>query len=400
MSGGSQERQTTTQTQTSSIPDYLEPYAQQSLDEAQRLYEQGGPQAYPGSTVIPFSQQTQSAMNNAMRMSNYAQNYSYRPYEAAGQQIGNMMPLARGDFSGDAISQNALTQLNAASPLARGDYGKDQIAANHIYQSRRLDPLASGNFGRDPIAANAMNQARSMTALAQGDFENAPQAFKDNLALSQEDAAHQINDAMSSAGRYGSAVHQGEVGRRITQATNDAKLNYQRFADQSRANALGMAGNRQAWADNARNTALNMAANRQAWADQSRRASLGDIAGRQMFANDQLQRYSSMLPINYQTMMQPTQTQMGIGGMYEDLAQRMLQDRIRVYNDQQNREYDNLARYNAHLAGAGLLGRDSTQSSTVATPRNYGSVFGNALTGAVTGGPIGGVAGALSGLFG
>lgn len=46
----------TTQTQsTTSYPNFQQPYVQNLLSEAQRLYGQGGPQMYPDSKVAPFN---------------------------------------------------------------------------------------------------------------------------------------------------------------------------------------------------------------------------------------------------------------------------------------------------------------------------------------------------------
>ena len=43
-------------------PTYLEPHLEASANQSGYLYGLGGPQQYPGSTVVPFSQQTEQAM--------------------------------------------------------------------------------------------------------------------------------------------------------------------------------------------------------------------------------------------------------------------------------------------------------------------------------------------------
>lgn len=51
------------QTQTTEPPKYLRPYLRGAMTDAQNLYNQGGPEYYPGETVVPFSSQSQQAMD-------------------------------------------------------------------------------------------------------------------------------------------------------------------------------------------------------------------------------------------------------------------------------------------------------------------------------------------------
>jgi hypothetical protein len=70
-------------TQTTEPPAYLRPYLQDAAGEAQNLYRTGGPQYYPGNTVVPFSSQTEQALGrteqralNGSPVTNAAQGYA------------------------------------------------------------------------------------------------------------------------------------------------------------------------------------------------------------------------------------------------------------------------------------------------------------------------------------
>lgn len=49
-------------TQTTEPPAYLRPFLQQGAEQSSALYGTGGPQYYPGNTVVPFSSQTEAAL--------------------------------------------------------------------------------------------------------------------------------------------------------------------------------------------------------------------------------------------------------------------------------------------------------------------------------------------------
>lgn len=199
---------------------------------------------------------------------------------------------------------------------------------------------AQGQMGK-PLNALS-DQIDMFSPIARGDFSN-DTTFNSTLGRAQEDARNSVNLGASAAGRYGSAVHQGKVAQEVGDLTNRAMLDRQRWA----------------------NEGLNQAA-----------------AG---------------LPAAYATSMNPESTQMNIGSMYEDLMGRQMNDQARIFAEQQNLPWDNLARYNAILGGAGQLG--GNQKQTISEPKSYGGAFGNALTGYATAGLPGAALGGLSGLF-
>lgn len=269
MSGGKETKQTTSGTSAPWQP--AQEGLKYGIGEAQNLYKSGiGANAYTGSTVVPYSQQTSGAMDSIMGKSQAAQGQMGKPLDAISQQIDTLSPIARGDFSND-------TTFNAT------------------------------------------------------------------LGRAQDDAWNAVNMGAAAAGRYGSATHQGNVAREVGDLTNRAMLDRQRWAQ------------------------------------------------------DGLLQNSAALPLAFQTSLAPDQSQMTVGSMYEDLMSRQMQDQARIFNEQQNLPWDNLARYNAILSGAGSLG--GNQQSTISEPRNYSSAFGNALTGYAVGGLPGAALGGISGLF-
>lgn len=148
---------------------------------------------------------------------------------------------------------------------------------------------------------------------ARGDFST---TFSDALRRSQEDAQTAANLSASGAGRYGSAIHQGNVSREIGDLTNRAMLDRQKWANnQLLANSGALGG--------AFNTAL-----------------MGDAQRMQM------------------------------GGMDEDLYSRMINDKMRMWNESQNAPWTRLANFNAISSGAGGLG-GSQQSTSQAPNPNY-----------------------------
>lgn len=59
---------------------------------------------------------------------------------------------------------------------------------------------------------------------------------------------------------------------------------------------------------------------------------------------------------------------MKVGGMNEDLATRQLNDKLRIFNEQQNKPWENLARLNAIASGAGQLGGTQTTAQPGQNP--------------------------------
>lgn len=88
----------------------------------------------------------------------------------------------------------------------------------------------------------------------------------------------------------------------------------------------------------------------------------------------------------YQGMQAPANNLMQVGSMNEDLANRTLQDQLRIFDSQQNLPWQNLARLNGIASGAGSLGGTSTQTQPGQNP--FLTALGYGLTGL---GALGGI---------
>jgi hypothetical protein len=142
-----------------------------------------------------------------------------------------------------------------------------------------------------------------------------------------------VNEMASTAGRYGGGAHQGVIVDRI-----------------------GDLGARQY----------------QNW--QSRR----DAADQNLFSMGQ--QGQSNLGSAYGLLQQPAETMMKTGAMDEDLATRQMNDRLRIFNEQQNKPWEQLSRANAIYSGIGGMGGTTTQAQPSNNPWLQG--LGYAATGA------------------
>jgi hypothetical protein len=80
----------------------------------------------------------------------------------------------------------------------------------------------------------------------------------------------------------------------------------------------------------------------------------------------------------YQGLNMPNMDLLKVGGAYEDLYGRQIDDRNRIFDETQNRPWDNLARLNAIASGTGSLG--GTSSGTSRGPSNlFGQIAGAGL---------------------
>lgn len=242
----------TTQTTNSTPWTEQQPALKKGLAGAQNLYDAGiGSQVYQGSTVIPFAEQTMQGFN--------------------------------------AIESNANDNMNG-----RGLSGQYQgIINNGGYNSAQQDAMAG------------IRQAA-------GGYQNDPtyQQFRQNTL---DDISNQVNESMSSAGRYGGAAHTGALVDQLSNA--GAQMDMQQLSRMDAANQnlfnMGQAG-------------------------------------------------QGNLSTAYSGMGQPAQDLMQVGSAYEDLATRYKNDELRMFDEAQNKPWQNLGRLNAVATGAGNYGASTT----------------------------------------
>lgn len=237
---------------------------------------------------------------------------------------------------GRSQPQTTTTQVQNTEPskMVQPYLNKSLVEATRFYDGRSgtgifpgqtyVDQSANTQAAKDGMLSTALGSKESAAApyseisaniaqlgpAARGDFSG-DTAFNNMLSEAQDATSHAVNMGASAAGRYGSATHHGAIARELGNVTNNAMLQRQNDAQQ------------------------------------------GLLAS------------TEMLPAAYQTQMLPYQTQMDVGAMDEDMEALKLQDEIDKFNQEQNKEWDLLAKYNAMISGAGSLGGSS--STTTAT---------------------------------
>jgi hypothetical protein len=162
-------------------------------------------------------------------------------------------------------------------------------------------------------------------------------AFQQVLKAQQDAASNSVNASASGAGRYGSGIHQQTLANTIGDLTNRA-----------------VSGEYQNWQnrkDAANSNLFNMG-----------QTGVGNIG------------------TAYQGLQAPAQSLMQVGAMQEDLATRQMNDKLRIFNDQQQKPWENLSRLNAIASGAGQLGGSQTTSQPGQNP--FLSALGYGATGA------------------
>ena len=193
--------------------------------------------------------------------------------------------------------------------------------------------IGSGGYNQEQ--QDALSGIRS-TATSPFDI-NANPAFQQVLQRAQGDAANAVNSSVSGMGRYGSGAHQGVLSREIGDLTSrmvgDEYRNWQGRQDQAQQQLFN--------------------------------------AGQQGQGNMQ----NAFERVN-----DPAQAMMGVGGMFEDLYGRQLNDSLRIADETQNQERNNLRELAALLGGAGQFA-NTTQTSQ--GPSNtMSNIFGGLLGGA------------------
>jgi hypothetical protein len=233
-------------------------------------------------------------LNDAQGIYNNGQ--SFKPYMGS-----TVVPYS-------AMTSQAQNEL--ASTADNAQYAMNNQLSN-VYQN-------SLNGGLNDIQRGVADR---LTGQATGAFNpNDNPAFQNIMKQALDSAGNAVNMNASAAGRYGSGIHQGVAGKTAGDIagtlTNNEYTNWQNRRD---------------------------AAN----------ASLGNL-GQQQQQN--IWQNTNALGNAYQNTLAPAQTKMGIGGQYEDLAGRTLNDQLRIWQGQQDAPKNALQWLQAIGSGAGSLG--------------------------------------------
>lgn len=216
----------------------------------------------------------------------------------------------------DAKTQQGMGQITDAANANSGGRG-----TSGQYQ----DIINSGGYNAGQL--DALNNTR---AVANGAFNiNEDPGFQQVI----DQATNSVNGSASAAGRYGSGANQQLLGSTIGDLGARQYQAFQQRKDAANSNLFNMS-----------------------------------------------QQGIGNLSTAYGGLQAPAQSLMQVGGMNEDLATRQLNDKLRIFNDKQNKPWENLSRLNAIASGAGQLGGSQTTSQPGSNP--FLTALGYGATGA------------------
>lgn len=190
-----------------------------------------------------------------------------------------------------------------------------------------------GNGGYSSAQLPALNNTRD---LANSSWSVSPELQK-IIDQTNSDANTNVSLGNSAAGRYGSGAGNAAVADAVSKNTNNLL-----YSDLNNFNTRRDAAN---------SNLFNM--------------------GQQSIGN---------LNTAYGGLSAPAQSLFQVGAMNEDLQTRQLNDKLRIFNEQQDKPWQNLSRLNAIASGAGQLGSSQTTASPGQNPWLQAAGYG--LTGA------------------
>lgn len=349
--GGGSNKTTTT---SNSAPwAAAQPALKSGLKQATKLFNADKDGSYyGGSTVIGWDPLTKQAMNSTQRSAQ--RNMGGAGLSGQYQDIINQGGLNDAQMG----SMKALQGMNPSGLTGQQRHAMGQ------FQSLARDPF---NSYQDAALKNTQNVANSSFNL------NDNPAFQKVLQQAQGSARDSVNMSAGGAGRYGGAVHQGnlasEVGDLTSRMVGGEYQNWQNRRDTANSNLFNMGQTGIGTQMNANTGAANLGQQGVTNRMNTQNAIFG--MGQQGVGN---------MGTAYQGLQQPTQTMMQIGAMNEDLATRQMNDKLRLFNDKQNAPWDQIGRLNAIGSGAGQMGGSTTQSAPGQNP--FLTALGYGATGA------------------
>lgn len=207
-------------------------------------------------------------------------------------------------------SQQTTQAMNRLGALAKSqDNSKGIVGLSK-------DIIGNGGFNNHQLSA-----LKNMQKDANAKFSYSPE-FENVLGSSMQDAREGLNANASAAGRYGSGVAQGVMTKELGNLSSQARLGeYQNWQDRKTA---------------ATNSLFN--------------------AGQTGHGN---------MATAYQNAQLPYQTLMSLGGMNEDLAGRLKNDELRIFDAKNQSPWDQIGRL---MQVANLGGAYNTSNTTSQSP--------------------------------
>ena len=348
-------------TTTTQIDPTIQPYLSYGLTEAQRLYQGGGPQYYPGQTFVGPSGATQTGL---------------QALENRATQGNPLLGQAQGAIQGAIQGQQ-----NPAAQMYANIYG--QAASNPT--SEFYTGLMGGtvNPAMAGTQATASGQYLSGNPFFQGAFAPAAQAATTQF----NQAIGDIGSAASKAGRYGSGamntLQDRASGQLAQQLSNTAgQLAYQNYAAERgmQESAQGrLAGLSQQDINNQMAAAQGLGSNyQQALANQI--AATSGIGS--TFSSDVNRQLAAaqLAPGMAQADYQDIQNLLSAGQLQEGYTGQQTAADIARFNFQQNAPQQNLSTFLSSVYGSPMSNLKSQTQSGSADTSTLQNVLGTAAT--------------------
>jgi hypothetical protein len=378
MSGGGGSSTPERQTQVQEMDPAVRPYVTYGLSEAQRLYETGSPEYFPGQTYVGPSASTQAGLQAA---------------QTRALQGSPLVPQAQQTFG--RLQQ----QYNPATGLFGDIYSNAYTEPSaDFYSAARGGQFVNPAMGGTQMTAGGAYLGGS--PFFEGAFRPAAQAAQQSFL----DSISNLRSGAVQAGRYGSGAManledraMGQLGQSLSNVAGQlAYQNYaaERSAQEAALGRLGQLGAQDVSTRFAGAEALG-AAEQQAMAN--RLAAAGGVG--QLSSADlarQLQAAAGA-PALAEADYGDIQRLLTVGQAQEAYQGQALQDAINRFNFQQNLPSAQLQQFLSAAYGAPMGGITTSMVPTYSNPAANllgGGVAGYALSG---GSPIGALGGAALG---
>lgn len=275
-------------------------------------------------------------------------------------------------MSGGSTTTQTTTANNSPWEPSQNYLKGTMSAASQLYNS---------GVGAQPYTGSTVIPFSTQTMAGMGDITNQAAANMNGAGLSG-----QAQDIIN-AGGYNPAQQQsmeylsGAGTNPFDLSGNSAYQSYKQNAlgdVRDMVNASAMASGRYGSGDHT-GRQINELSNAATNMDMAQFARLDDLNSQRFNAG---QQGMNNLDTAYGLGQRGATDMMSIGGMYEDLAGRLKNDELRIFNEYQNLPWENLARANAIYSGAGSMGGTQTQTAQVPGQNPFLTGLGYATTGA------------------
>lgn len=337
----------TTKTETKADPwAAAQPALKSLLSNAQGLYNSGtGFNPYPGSTVSPFSGQTNQALQQMQALAGQG-----NPLNTSA--MGN----AAGVIGSGGLNANQNAALSGTLGIAQGQNG--------INTGGQFQDLYNGAAGPGAIGENLAGYAR-------GDYVNggSPQ-FNAMLDRQSGALADDVFRGYSNQGRYGSTANTNAVADAVGNFRNDAMANELQREQGLQLQAAGMLSGEQG-----QRFGQQLAATSGQTGVQGQNIAniLGAGQGYTGAVNQGQQlagQFTGLVPQLYDQQFDPSRMLGQVGSAYDAQNQAMLSDQVARQQQAQQAPWNRLGAFGNIALGAGGLGGTSTGTSTVTQATN------------------------------